>query len=173
MATYSSGSALAAGTPALRRELGRWALTAIGINQVIGSAVFRLPADLAASVGAWSPLLVAAIGLASLLIALCFAEVSSRFEATGGSRVRVALASTVSLALLVWFVFVANLVMLRSTRRLHLPVAWFRLLRWSVSLGFTVLPLLAASWLPGHHPRSLADPSYLPQWLRGMGRPRE
>jgi amino acid transporter len=87
VATYSSGSALAAGTPALRRELGRWALTAIGVNQVIGSAVFRLPADLAASVGAWSPLLVAAIGLASLLIALCFAEVSSRFEATGGSYI--------------------------------------------------------------------------------------
>jgi predicted metal-dependent hydrolase len=95
------------------------------------------------------------------------------FEATGGSRVRLAVASTVSLALLVWFVFVADLVMLRSTRRLHLPVAWFRLLRWSVSLGFTVLPLLAASCLPGHHPRSLADPSYLPQWLRGMGRTRE
>jgi predicted nucleotide-binding protein len=30
---------------ALRRELGRWDLTAIGINQVIGSGVFILPAD--------------------------------------------------------------------------------------------------------------------------------
>lgn len=55
------------------------------MNQVIGSAVFALPGALAASVGGWSPLLVAAVAVASLLIALCFAEVSSRFEGTGGS----------------------------------------------------------------------------------------
>lgn len=70
--------------PSLRRELGRWDLTAIGVNQVIGSAVFALPGGLAASAGAWSPWLVAAVGLASMLIALSFAEVSSRFDATGG-----------------------------------------------------------------------------------------
>ena len=70
--------------PALRRELGKWNLTAIGINQVIGSGVFILPSLLAAQMGAWSPLAALAIGLASLLVALCFAEVSSRFEGTGG-----------------------------------------------------------------------------------------
>ena len=70
--------------PSLRRELGRWDLTAIGVNQVIGAAVFAVPATLAASVGAWSPWIVAAVGLASMLIALSFAEVSSRFDATGG-----------------------------------------------------------------------------------------
>src|SRR4051812_19477758 len=68
----------------LRRELGRWDLTAIGINQVIGGAVFALPASLAAYVGGWSPILIVAIGLTSLLIAATFAEVSSRFDATGG-----------------------------------------------------------------------------------------
>jgi APA family basic amino acid/polyamine antiporter len=72
-------------TAALRRELGKWDLTAIGVNQVIGSAVFALPGALAASVGGWSPWLVAGVAFASLLIALCFAEVSSRFEGTGGS----------------------------------------------------------------------------------------
>ncbi len=71
--------------PALRRELGKWDLTAIGVNQVIGSAVFALPGVLAASIGGWSPWLVAAVAFASLLIALSFAEVSSRFEGTGGS----------------------------------------------------------------------------------------
>jgi APA family basic amino acid/polyamine antiporter len=71
--------------PALRRELGRWDLTAIGVNQVIGAAVFAQPALLAARAGAWSPWLVAAVGLASMAIALCFAEVGSRFEGTGGS----------------------------------------------------------------------------------------
>jgi len=70
--------------PNLRRELGRWDLTAIGINQVIGAAIFALPASLAASVGGWSPVLIVAVGLASLLIAATFAEVGSRFDGTGG-----------------------------------------------------------------------------------------
>ena len=71
--------------PALRRELGHWDLTAVGVNQVIGAAVFAQPAVLAASIGAWSPYLVAAVGVASMLIALSFAEAASRFEGTGGS----------------------------------------------------------------------------------------
>jgi amino acid transporter len=76
----------AAATPPsqLRRELGRWDLTAVGVNQVIGGAVFALPAGLAAYAGSWSPWMVAAVGLASMLIALSFAEVSSRFDGTGG-----------------------------------------------------------------------------------------
>lgn len=68
----------------LKRELGRWDLTAVGVNQVIGSAVFALPAALAATAGSWSPWMIAAVGLASMLIALSFAEVGSRFEGTGG-----------------------------------------------------------------------------------------
>jgi APA family basic amino acid/polyamine antiporter len=70
--------------PSLRRELGPWDLTAIGINQVIGGAVFSLPAVIAASTGAWSPWMVGATGIVSMLIALTFAEVASRFDGTGG-----------------------------------------------------------------------------------------
>ena len=70
--------------PALRRALGKWDLTAIGVNQVIGSAIFLLPADVAKQVGPWGPLAFLAVGLLSLSIALCFAEVGSRFETTGG-----------------------------------------------------------------------------------------
>jgi amino acid transporter len=76
-----SASASALG---LRRELGKWDLAAIGINQVIGSAVFILPSQVAAQLGNWSPIAFLAVGLASLLVALCFAEVGSRFEGTGG-----------------------------------------------------------------------------------------
>jgi APA family basic amino acid/polyamine antiporter len=79
-----SPPATTSSTPALKRELGRWDLTAVGVNQVIGSAVFALPAALAATAGAWSPWMIAAVGLASMLIALSFAEVASRFEGTGG-----------------------------------------------------------------------------------------
>ncbi len=72
-------------SPGLRRVLGRWDLTAIGINQVIGAAVFAMPAAVAGLVGGWSPLLIVAVGFASLLIAATFAEVGSRFDGTGGA----------------------------------------------------------------------------------------
>jgi len=68
----------------LRRTLGRWDLTALGVNQVIGGAIFLWPAQVAAQVGAWSPIGFILIGLLSLSVALCFAELSSRFDATGG-----------------------------------------------------------------------------------------
>lgn len=81
-----TASAVSASASALqlRRELGRWDLAAIGINQVIGSAIFILPSQVAAQLGNWSPIAFLAVGLASLLVALCFAEVGSRFEGTGG-----------------------------------------------------------------------------------------
>lgn len=70
--------------PTLKRALGRWDLTAIGVNQVIGAAIFLLPAGVAKLVGPWGPIAFMAVGLLSLSIALCFAEVGSRFEKTGG-----------------------------------------------------------------------------------------
>jgi len=70
--------------PALYRALGRWDLTAIGINQVIGGAIFLMPSQVAAQIGGWSPAAFVLMGLASLSIALCFAEAGSRFEGTGG-----------------------------------------------------------------------------------------
>jgi amino acid transporter len=69
----------------LRRELGKWDLTAIGVNQVIGGAVFLMPALLVAQIGAWSAIAVALVGVLALLIALNFAEAGSRFDGTGGA----------------------------------------------------------------------------------------
>ena len=68
----------------LQRALGRWDLTAIGVNSVIGGAIFVWPALVAAQIGAWSPIGFVAIGLLSMSVALCLAELSSRFDATGG-----------------------------------------------------------------------------------------
>ena len=68
----------------LKRALGRWDLTALGVNQVIGGAIFLWPAQLAAQVGAWSPIGFVLIGFLSLSVALCIAELSSRFDTTGG-----------------------------------------------------------------------------------------
>src|SRR3954463_570412 len=68
----------------LKRALGRWDLTAIGVNQVIGGSIFLLPSQVAVLVGAWSAVAIGAMGLVSLSVALCFAELASRFEGTGG-----------------------------------------------------------------------------------------
>src|SRR3954469_10617943 len=73
-----------AGMTTLKRALGRWDLTALGVNQVIGGAIFLWPAQVAAQVGAWSPIGFVLIGALSLSVALCFAELSSRFDTTGG-----------------------------------------------------------------------------------------
>jgi APA family basic amino acid/polyamine antiporter len=96
----------------LKRELGRWDLTAIGVNQVIGGAVFALPAALAANAGAWSPWMVAAVGVASMLIALSFAEVASRFDGTGGpylyTRAAFGRFSAFEVGWMMWFTRVAS-----------------------------------------------------------------
>src|SRR5438552_3645634 len=83
MATSTAPSA-SLSRPTLRRALGRWDLTAIGVNQVIGGAIFLMPAQVAAQIGGWSPIAFVLMGLASMSVALCFAEVGSRFEGTGG-----------------------------------------------------------------------------------------
>ena len=54
---------------------------------MIGGAIFLWPAQVAAQVGAWSPIGFVLIGLLSLSVALCFAELSSRFDSTGGPYV--------------------------------------------------------------------------------------
>jgi APA family basic amino acid/polyamine antiporter len=66
------------------RRLGRWSLVALGMNMVIGSGFFLFPSRLYDAVGAWSPLLVAGVGLLMLPIAFSFAEAASRFDTSGG-----------------------------------------------------------------------------------------
>jgi len=67
------------------RAISRADLTLAIVNGVIGSAIFGMPAQIAALTGVWSPLahVIAALGV--LTIVLCFAEVASRFEESGGA----------------------------------------------------------------------------------------
>ena len=71
--------------PELRRELGKWDLTAIGVNQVIGAAIFALPGTLAAQIGGWSWIAIVTVAVMSMMVALNFAEAASRFDRTGGA----------------------------------------------------------------------------------------
>jgi len=68
----------------LVRAMGRWSLTALMVNSIIGVSIFRLPSLLAEKIGAYSPLSCLAAGAGILVIAGCIAEVSSRYEQTGG-----------------------------------------------------------------------------------------
>lgn len=71
-------------SPRLFRGIGRFDFIALIINITIGAGILGLPAKLYALVGVWSLLAyVVSAGVVTLII-LCFAEVSSRFSATGG-----------------------------------------------------------------------------------------
>jgi APA family basic amino acid/polyamine antiporter len=68
----------------LVRGIGRWDLTAIAINTIIGAGIFGLPAKVHALIGTYSLIAFVFCAVIIGLIVLCYAEVSSRFSATGG-----------------------------------------------------------------------------------------
>ena len=68
----------------LVRGISRWDLVAIAINGIIGAGIFGLPSKVYSLIGTYSLIAFVACALVVALIILCFAEVSSRFEETGG-----------------------------------------------------------------------------------------
>jgi amino acid transporter len=54
------------------------------VNGVVGAGIFGAPAAVAALVGSWSPLAALAAAAGILTVVLCFAEVGSRFDSSGG-----------------------------------------------------------------------------------------
>ena len=68
----------------LVRGIRRWDLVAICINGIIGAGIFGLPSRVYGLIGTYSLIAFVACALVVALIILCFAEVSSRFEETGG-----------------------------------------------------------------------------------------
>ena len=70
--------------PPLVRDLRRWDLVALVINSVVGAGIFGLPAQVFALAGTYSLAAYVAAAVAIGLVVLCFAEVGSRFGATGG-----------------------------------------------------------------------------------------
>ncbi len=68
----------------LVRGISRWDLTAITINTIIGAGIFGLPSKVTALIGNYSLFAFVACAVIIGFIVLCFAEVASRFESTGG-----------------------------------------------------------------------------------------
>ncbi|HEX7286803.1 MAG TPA: amino acid permease [Candidatus Angelobacter sp.] len=73
-----------AGTGELVRGVRRWDLVALMINCIIGAGIFGLPSQIYFLTGAYSLFAFAACALVMAVMAICYAEVSSRFTATGG-----------------------------------------------------------------------------------------
>jgi APA family basic amino acid/polyamine antiporter len=69
---------------ALVRSFGRMDLIAVTINAVIGAGIFGLPAKIFGLVGDFSVFAFLVCAAFTSLIVICFAEVASRFNDTGG-----------------------------------------------------------------------------------------
>jgi basic amino acid/polyamine antiporter, APA family len=68
----------------LHRSIGAFALAASIVNVTIGAGIFRLPADMAGTLGATAPVAYLLCAVAMGLIVLCLAEAGSRVAMTGG-----------------------------------------------------------------------------------------
>src|SRR3989440_4332295 len=68
----------------LVRGIRKWDLVAFTVNAVIGAGIFGLPAKAFSLIGSYSLIAFFVCAFVVLLIILCFAEVSSRFDETGG-----------------------------------------------------------------------------------------
>lgn len=68
----------------LSREIRKWDLVALLVNVTVGAGILKLPADVQRTVGDYSLLAFVVCAIIIGLIALCFAEVGSRFSGTGG-----------------------------------------------------------------------------------------
>ena len=70
--------------PELARRIGRWALTGLVINGIVGSAIFGLPSTVGDRLGQGAPWAWALAALLISVVVACFAEVASRFRSAGG-----------------------------------------------------------------------------------------
>lgn len=71
-------------TERLTRVMGTFGLAAAIVNITIGGGIFRLPANVAGSLGAAAPLAYIVCAIAMGLIVLCIADAGSRVSLTGG-----------------------------------------------------------------------------------------
>jgi amino acid transporter len=69
-----------------RRDVGIWGASFLAVNGMIGAGIFGLPGALDAAVGSFAPWLLLIGGLSVMLIVLCYADLASRFDASGGPQ---------------------------------------------------------------------------------------
>jgi basic amino acid/polyamine antiporter, APA family len=106
------------------RSIGRWTMTALVINCIIGGGIFGVPGELTRLLGRASPIAMVIAALGMVVILACFAEVASQFSEPGGPYLYVRTA---------------------FGRFLGMQVGWFHLL--AVTLGVAALAALFVNYL--------------------------
>lgn len=84
MTPQTRPSAAAPATESLVRVMGTVGLAAAIVNITVGGGIFRLPANVAGSLGPAAPVAYLVCALAMGLIVLCIADAGSRVSLTGG-----------------------------------------------------------------------------------------
>jgi amino acid transporter len=112
----------------LLRGIRKWDLVAVAINGIIGAGIFGLPYKVFALIGSYSLIAFIVCALVVTLIILCFAEVGSRFDATGGPYLyaREAFGPTVAFEV-GWLIWLARLTAFAANCNLmvsYLEVFW-------------------------------------------------
>ena len=74
-------------SPGLHRGLGRFDVVALCVNSIVGAGVFALPAGLALDAGRYSLAVIFVAFVVVAFLALSLAEVSSRYDVTGGPQI--------------------------------------------------------------------------------------
>ena len=72
--------------------MGGWGIGFLAFNAMIGAGIFGLPGKLDAALGAFAPWLLLLAGIAVMGIALCYADLASRFDRNGGPQLYTATA---------------------------------------------------------------------------------
>jgi len=71
----------------MRRSLGRFDITCLGLNAIVGSGIFLLPDDLYRKLGVLSPLAFVCCAVGLLPVALCYADAAAVRDKSGGPYV--------------------------------------------------------------------------------------
>jgi amino acid transporter len=69
-----------------RRDVGIWGAALLALNGMIGAAIFGLPGKLDAAVGSFAPWLLLLAGIGIMPVVLCYADLASRFDSSGGPQ---------------------------------------------------------------------------------------
>jgi amino acid transporter len=134
----------------LIRGIRRWDLVAIAINGIIGAGIFGLPSKVFSLIGSYSLIAFVVCAIVVTLFILCFAEVGSRFETTGGPYLyaREAFGPTVAFEIgwLIWLArvtaFAANCNLLVAYLGYFVPTAASPV--WRASIIILVVATLTA-----------------------------
>jgi len=135
----------------LRRDVSRWEIVGMSLNDVIGSGVYLLPAAAAALLGPASLWAVILAGFAVLLLVLCFAEAGSHFDEPGSGYVytREAFGDFVGFEVgwMTWLARVASVASLSNGFAQALTFFWPGAADGALRAAIITVPLLFFVWI--------------------------